>query len=153
MRITISENRIWLLVFITVLIKIALFTYFKWFSLGTIFGAGNDADYYHSYALGFGSEEVNYWPVILRFLNERGLYNRDIITFISFVTSMTLLPFIYYKSLSPFLRGSFAQFILHIYYLFIYLSRLQKTVASVGLIACFYVVSPNTSCQQITTDF
>ena len=97
MRVTISENRIWLLVFITVLIKIALFTYFKWFSPGTIFGTGNDADYYHTYALGFGVEEVNYWPVILKFLNERGLYNRDIISVISFVTSMTLLPFIYYK--------------------------------------------------------
>ena len=73
MRVTISTDRIWLLVFIIVLIKIILFTYFKWFSPGTIFGAGNDADYYHSYSLGFGNAAVNYWPVFLRFLNEMGL--------------------------------------------------------------------------------
>ena len=87
----------WLLVFIIVLIKIIFYTYFKWYSLGTIFGAGNDADYYHSYALGFGNVAVNYWPIMFRSLNEMGLYNRNIISFILFVTSITLLPFIYYK--------------------------------------------------------
>ena len=97
MRATISDNKIWLLVFILVLIKIVFFIYFKWFMPRTVFGTGNDADYYHSYALGFGNVAVNYWPVILRSLNEMGLYNRNIITFISFVTSVTLLPFIYYK--------------------------------------------------------
>jgi len=98
-RVSISVNKIWSLIFIIVLIKFIFFIYFQWFSLGTIFGSGNDADYYNLYALGFGEREVvtNYWPVILRSLNEIGLYNRNIISFISFVTSMTLLPFIYYK--------------------------------------------------------
>jgi len=96
-RATISNNKIWLLVCIIVLIKIVFFVYFRWFLPGTLFGAGNDADYYHSYALGFGDFPPNYWPVLLRSLNEMGLYNRNIITFISFVASITLLPFIYYK--------------------------------------------------------
>ena len=97
MRVTVSVNRIWLFVFIILLIKIVFYTYFQWFVEGTIFGSGNDAEYYHSYALGFGNVAVNYWPIMLRSLNEMGLYNRSIISFISFVTSITLLPFIYYK--------------------------------------------------------
>ena len=50
--ISISEKRIWLFVFIALLFKIALFTYYKWFITGTGFGGGNDADYYNAYALG-----------------------------------------------------------------------------------------------------
>ena len=67
------------------------------FVSGTIFGGGNDADYYNAYALGADYVAVNFWPVILRFLNEMGYYNRNIISIISFVTSLTLLPYVYYK--------------------------------------------------------
>ena len=114
MKITISEKRIWLFVVIALLFKIALFIYYKMFITGTIFGGGNDADYYHLYALGDFNVAVNYWPIILRFLNEMGYYNRNVITWITFVTSITLQPYLYYKmvkiqadEIKPVMAGSF----------------------------------------------
>jgi len=114
MKITISEKRIWLFVVIALLFKIALFIYYKMFITGTIFGGGNDADYYHLYALGDFNLAVNYWPIILRFLNEMGYYNRNVITWITFVTSITLQPYLYYKmvkiqadEIKPVMAGSF----------------------------------------------
>mgnify|MGYP006133150525 CR=1 FL=1 len=93
-----SEKTLWLLVFIILMLKLLLFIYLKLFIEGTIFGGGSDADYYHFYALGSGGNGAsNIWPDILRFLNEVGLYNRDIVSLILFVTSYTLLPYIYYK--------------------------------------------------------
>jgi len=104
-QVRILENRIWLLAFIAMVLKILLFIYFKWFNQGIDFlGGGNDADYYNNYALGYNPSTnnpvdfaANYWPVILRFLNENGLYDRDVIVLILFVTSITLLPYLYYK--------------------------------------------------------
>ena len=84
------------------------------FVSGTIFGGGNDADYYNAYALGADYVAVNFWPVILRFLNEMGHYNRNIISIISFVASLTLLPYVYYMmvkiqadEIKPVMAGSF----------------------------------------------
>ena len=114
MKITISINRIWLFAVIALLSKITYFIYYKMFVSGTIFGGGNDADYYNAYALGADYVAVNFWPVILRFLNEMGYYNRNIISIISFVTSLTLLPYVYYKmvkiqadEIKPVMAGSF----------------------------------------------
>ena len=101
-------------------LKIVFFIYYKSFIEGTVFGGGNDADYYNNYALGYGDFAANYWPVILRFLNENELYNRDVISLILFVTSITLTPYIYYKmvkiqanEIKPVMAGSF---FLTIYY-------------------------------------
>jgi len=105
-QVRILENRIWLLAFIAMVLKILLFIYFKWFNEGvdSLFGGGNDADYYNNYALGYnpatGNPVVfaaNYWPVILRFLNENELYNREVLSQILFVMSLTLTPYMYYK--------------------------------------------------------
>ena len=120
MKVNISEKRIWLFVFIALLFKITYFIYYKWFITGTVFGGGNDADYYNAYALGADYVAVNFWPIILRFLNEMGYYNRNVITWITFVTSITLQPYVYYKmvkiqanEIKPVMAGSF---LLIIYY-------------------------------------
>ena len=97
MKLGISEKRIWFFVFIALLFKIAYFIYYKTSISGTIFGGGNDADYYNDYALGLTPYAINFWPVILRFLNEMGFYNRNVITWITFVTSITLTPYLFYK--------------------------------------------------------
>ena len=97
MKITISENRIWSFVIFAILIKSILFLYLKWFPEVNLFGGGNDGDYYNGYALGYYSIATNYWPIILRFLNENGLYDREKITLILFVGSITLMPYLYYK--------------------------------------------------------
>ena len=127
MRVTISTTRIWLLVFIAMALKIVFFVYYQSFIEGTVFGGGNDADYYHNYALGYDAITgrpvdfaANYWPVILRFLNENELYNREVLSLILFVMSLTLTPYIYYKmikiqanEIKPVMAGSF---LLIIYY-------------------------------------
>ena len=98
-KISISINRIWTLVVLTLLLKVVLYVYFSFFLEGVVLGGGNDADYYHLYALGNynNTVAVNFWPVILRFLNENGLYDRQIITIILFIGSITLLPLMYYN--------------------------------------------------------
>jgi len=113
-KVTISEKKIWVFVFIALLFKITYFIYYKMFIPGTVFGGGNDSDYYHDYAVGLVPIAVNTWPVFLRFLNEMGLYNRNIISWITFVTSITLLPYLYYKmvkiqaeEIKPVMAGSF----------------------------------------------
>ena len=93
-----SAKTLWILVFVILMLKVLLFIYLKLFMEGTFFGGGSDADYYNLYALGrYGWGATNIWPKILRLLNEVGLYNRDIVTLILFVTSITLSPYIYYK--------------------------------------------------------
>ena len=134
MKVSISEKNIWMFVFIALLFKIALFIYFKMFITGTIFGGGNDADYYNAYALGHYDHlvAVNLWPTILRFLNEMGFYNRNVITWITFVISLTLHPYVYYKmvkiqaeEIKPVMAGSFFLIIFYptIFYLTIDIYR------------------------------
>jgi hypothetical protein len=88
--------------------------YVKLLAEGNLFGGGNDADYYHAYALGITDVLVNLWPTILRFLNEIGLYNRDILSLVLFVISVTFMPYLYYKivkgqgdTIAPVKSGSF----------------------------------------------
>ena len=97
MRLIISEKRIWSFVLISFLLKITYFIYYRASIEGSVFGGGNDADYYHRYALGFYNLAVNFWPILLRFLNEMGFYDRNIITIITFILSITILPFLFYK--------------------------------------------------------
>lgn len=55
-------------------------------------GGGNDSDYYNNYALGYVDFAVNIWPVILRYLNDHGLYSRTIISYLLFFISLFLVP-------------------------------------------------------------
>ena len=92
------ENRIWFFTYCAFVIKILLFIYVKLNLSGvSIFGGGNDADYYHLYALGYYELIVNSWPVILRFLYQNGLYGREIYSLIFFALSVTLLPYLFYR--------------------------------------------------------
>ncbi|MCW5206347.1 hypothetical protein VU08_05375 [Desulfobulbus sp. F5] len=55
--------------------------------------AGNDSEYYHAYAIGLVDHAVNIWPVILRFLNQYGLYNRDYVSIYLFILAVIFIPF------------------------------------------------------------
>tara|TARA_B110000211_G_scaffold79151_1_gene92800 strand:- start:1510 stop:2598 length:1089 start_codon:yes stop_codon:yes gene_type:complete len=98
MKVRISEDKIWSFVYFITILKVILFIFFTWISPEySLVGGGNDADYYHDYALGYSNLAVNYWPIILRFLNEMGFYDRNILTLIIFVSSITILPILFYK--------------------------------------------------------
>lgn len=157
MKVTISEKRIWLLVFIALLFKIGYFIYYKMFISGTVFGGGNDSDYYNAYALGVDYVVVNFWPVILRFLNEMGFYNRNIISIISFVTSLTLLPYVYYKmvkiqadEIKPVMAGSFFLIIFYptMFYLTIDIFREVYMFTALLLSLLFYKKLLETNWQK-----
>jgi len=93
-----STKTLWLLVIVILILKVLFFMYLKLLVEGTMFNGGSDAAYYHAYAVGGPrNSSPNFWPVILQFLNGVGLYNRDIVSLIFFVTSSTLVPYIYYK--------------------------------------------------------
>ena len=100
MKIGFSINRIWTFVVIVLILKIVFYIYFSLFLDGVVLGGGNDAEYYNLYALGYYDHlgyASSYWPLMLRFLNEYGLYDRQIITTILFISSITLLPLIFYS--------------------------------------------------------
>lgn len=93
----ISNKAIFICIFILICIK--LITYFliksDYFSIGL--GGGSDANYYHSYALGYTDVAVNFWPVILRFLNDFGFYSRDGISYLFLFINLFIIPFIVAK--------------------------------------------------------
>jgi len=98
MKVRITEDRIWSFVYVIIILKVIFFFYFTWFSSEIfLYGGGNDADYYHGYALGYYKLAVNYWPIFLRNMNEIGFYNREILSLTFFATSITLLPYLFYK--------------------------------------------------------
>jgi hypothetical protein len=98
MKVRITEGRIWSLVYFITILKVILFIFFTRISPEySLVGGGNDADYYNNYALGYSNVVANYWPIILRFLNEIGYYNRETLSLILFAISITLLPYLYYK--------------------------------------------------------
>lgn len=57
-------------------------------------GGGSDANYYDAYAQGLINVAANIWPVILRYLNDIGLYSRDVITFFIFLLNLVFIPMI-----------------------------------------------------------
>ena len=93
----ISNKAIFICIFILICIK--LITYFliknDYFSIGL--GGGSDANYYHSYALGYTDVAVNFWPVILRFFNDIGFYSRDGISYLFLFTNLFIIPFLVAK--------------------------------------------------------
>lgn len=81
---------------IVYLIFLKIFFYFlvknDYISFGL--GGGSDAGYYHEYALGYTDLAVNFWPVILRFLNDFGFYSRDGISYLFLFTNLFIIPFL-----------------------------------------------------------
>lgn len=77
-----------LLVFVKVIFFIAIKNNFL--SIGL--GGGSDAEYYNYYALGYTEVAVNTWPVMLRYLNNHGLYSRTIISYLLFFISLFFIP-------------------------------------------------------------
>lgn len=78
-------------------IKIILYILISSGFLNISLGGGSDANYYDTYAQGLTSLAVNIWPIILRYLNDIGLYSRHIIAFILFLLNLVAIPIIVTK--------------------------------------------------------
>lgn len=86
--------------------KTAAYVAFQAFDL-KFFGGGSDSDYYHAYAIGEASNAVNLWPVVLRFLNDLSLYDRDFFSYFIFSLNIIFIPLLVH-SISV-IRGSLSQ--------------------------------------------
>jgi hypothetical protein len=80
-----------LLFIATTLAKISIFVYFSLFPT-IFFGGGNDSEYYDTYAQGQDSEIPNIWPVILRFLNDQGMYSREGVSYFLAFLGVIIIP-------------------------------------------------------------
>jgi len=88
----ISNNTILFLIVGVFLLKILFSILVKSSLLNISFGGGSDANYYNSYAEGYINIAVNIWPVLLRHLNDAGLYSRDIVTYLLIFLNILLIP-------------------------------------------------------------
>lgn len=57
------------------------------------FGGGNDSNYYHAYALGLDDTVTSIWPVVLRLLNDAGVYSRPGVSGFLFFLGVVLVPY------------------------------------------------------------
>ena len=82
------------LVFFTVFsVKLAAYIFLSG-EVGLV-GGGNDADYYHNYAIGQNTVAVNGWPVLLNYLAQVGLYSREGVSIALFILSSIFIPLLF----------------------------------------------------------
>lgn len=93
----ISNQLLFLCIFILFFVKIIFYFLIKNDYISIRLGGGSDAGYYHNYALGYSDVAVNFWPVILRFLNDFGFYSRDGISYLFLFTNLFIIPFLVCK--------------------------------------------------------
>ena len=76
-----------------ILIKLLVIGYTS-LNTAILFGFGNDANLYDNYALGLTEGASNVWPVILRELNNIGLYSRSGIRLYLVFIGFLIIPFL-----------------------------------------------------------
>ena len=94
---SVSNKALFLCIVYLVFLKVFFYFLIKNDYISLSLGGGNDADYYHEYALGYTDLAVNFWPVILRFLNDFGLYSRDGISYLLLFINLFIIPFLVAK--------------------------------------------------------
>lgn len=82
------------MILIIFFLKVLVFFLIKSNYIQVSLGGGNDADYYHGYAIGVYDFAVNIWPVILRYLNSIGLYTREFISYIFLFLNLSVIPIV-----------------------------------------------------------
>ncbi|MEN4983906.1 hypothetical protein [Acinetobacter modestus] len=88
----VSNRFLFLCISFLVFFKIIIFVLIKNNFLKIPLGGGNDADYYHLYATGVEDIAVNIWPVILKYLNNLGVYSREIISYFLLLLNLFIIP-------------------------------------------------------------
>lgn len=90
----VSNKALFLCIVYLVFLKVFFYFLIKNDYISFGLGGGSDAGYYHNYALGYDDVAVNFWPVILRFLNDFGFYSRDGISYLFLFTNLFIIPFL-----------------------------------------------------------
>ena len=84
------------LIFLLIFIKILIFLSVKNSIFNISLGGGNDADYYHAFAVYATSDDkaVNIWPELLYYLNNFGLYSREVVPYFLLLLNLFFIPFL-----------------------------------------------------------
>jgi len=90
--IKLKNKEMFLLIFFFIILKLAILFLSKLYT-HQIFGGGNDANYYHAFALGLDNYAVNLWPVFLRYLNDFSFYNREYVSIVLSFLAIFIIPF------------------------------------------------------------
>lgn len=90
----VSNKALFLCIVYLVFLKVFFYFLIKNDYISVELGGGSDAGYYHNYALGYDDVAVNFWPVILRFLNDFGFYSRDGISYLFLFINLFIIPFL-----------------------------------------------------------
>lgn len=90
----VSNKALFLCIVYLVFLKVFFYFLIKNDYISFGLGGGSDANYYHDYALGYIDLAVNFWPVILRFLNDFGFYSRNGISYLFLFTNLFIIPFL-----------------------------------------------------------
>lgn len=92
-------------------------------------GGGSDAVFYDKYAQRLVNFAPNFWPVILRHLNDVGLYSRDVITYLLIFLNMLVIPVLATRlsglKLSNYQKYYFYSFLIYLAYPTIYFYSLD----------------------------
>lgn len=89
-----SNNAILISILILLFIKILVFILIQSNVLHITVGGGNDASYYHSYALGEVDVAVNTWPILLRYLSNLNIYSRELVSQFLLTLNLIVIPLI-----------------------------------------------------------
>lgn len=113
-----SERTLFFLAISIFFAKVLVYFYFQISDTSSGAGGASDANYYNAYAIGIINNAVNFWPVILRSLNDIGLYNREVISVALFILTLTLIPYLLYKTIVYKEFNRKKKLFLHIYLIF-----------------------------------
>lgn len=94
---TVNNSTIFLAIVIVFFLKLIFYILLKNEFIALELGGGSDAYYYDSYVQGIVIVAVNTWPIILKRLDDIGLYSRNGISYIFLFFSLFLFPFIVTK--------------------------------------------------------
>lgn len=95
-------KRSYIFIFFALLfLKVIVSLYIYYVAENQFFGGGNDADYYHQYAVGLIDNAVNIWPVLLRWMNAYFYYDRGFITLILTILGILIIPLMVAKLSVP----------------------------------------------------
>ena len=93
----ISNATILMSLTLVLFIKIFFYILTKNDFLNMTLGGGSDANYYDNYALGYTDIALNIWPILLKYLNDRNLYSREVISFLFLSCNLFFIPYIVNK--------------------------------------------------------
>lgn len=92
-----KNNQVFLILFFILSLKFLVFYLLSFDFFNISLGGSKDSDYYHAYAIGNVDYATSVWPIILRFFNDLGVYNRIFFSFILFIIASIAIPILVIK--------------------------------------------------------